>query len=52
MQVEWLAQLIHLLPRDGMYRVHVGPYANASEARQAAERIGAALGTKPVVVTR
>jgi rare lipoprotein A len=52
MQVEWLSQLIHLLPRDGMYRVHVGPYASASEARQAAERIGAALGTKPVVVTR
>jgi rare lipoprotein A len=52
MQVEWLAQLLHLFPRDGMYRVHAGPYASPGEARQAAERIGAALGTKPVVVTR
>jgi rare lipoprotein A len=52
MQLEWLAQLLHLLPRDGMYRVQVGPYASASEARQVAERIGAALGTKPVIVTR
>jgi rare lipoprotein A len=52
MQVEWLAQLLHLFPRDGMYRVHVGPYASAIEARQAAERIGAALGIRPVIVNR
>lgn len=51
-QVEWLAQALHLFPRDGMYRVHAGPYPSPSEARQAAERIGLALGTKPVVVTR
>ncbi|MGZ5228426.1 MAG: septal ring lytic transglycosylase RlpA family protein [Burkholderiales bacterium] len=52
MQVEWLAQLLHLFPRDGMYRVHVGPYASTIEARQAAKRIGAALGIKPVIVNR
>lgn len=51
-QVEWLAQLLHLFPRDGMYRVHAGPYASSSEARQAAERIALSLGVKPVVVTR
>jgi hypothetical protein len=34
-----------------MYRVHAGPYASPNEARQAAERIGSALGTRPVVVT-
>ena len=49
-QVEWLAQQLHLVPRDGMYRVHAGPYSSASEARQAAERVGLALGMKPVVV--
>ena len=51
-QVEWLAQTLHLFPRDGMYRVHAGPYASQSEARLAAERIAFALGTRPVVVTR
>jgi rare lipoprotein A len=52
LQVEWAAQLLHLFPRDGMYRVHAGPYASSSEARVAAERIASALGTRPVVVTR
>ena len=51
-QVDWLAQTLHLFPRDGMYRVHAGPYASQSEARLAAERIAFALGTRPVVVTR
>jgi rare lipoprotein A len=51
-RVEWVAQLVHLYPRDGMYRVHVGPYASQSEARLAAERIAFALGTRPMVVTR
>lgn len=51
-QVEWLAQLLQLIPRDGMYRIHAGPYSTAAEARQAAERISAALGTRPVLVTR
>jgi rare lipoprotein A len=51
-QVEWAAQILHLFPRDGMYRVHAGPYASSSEARLAAERIATALGTRPVVVTR
>jgi rare lipoprotein A len=51
-QVEWAAQLLHLFPRDGMYRVHAGPYATSSEARLAAERIATALGTKPMVVSR
>jgi rare lipoprotein A len=51
-QVEWAAQLLHLFPRDGMYRVHAGPYASSSEARLAAERIASALGTRPLVVTR
>ena len=51
-QVEWLAQSIHLFPRDGLYRVHAGPYASAGEARLAADRVGLALGAKPVIVTR
>ena len=51
-QVEWLAQALHLFARDGMFRVHAGPYPSSLEARQAAERVASALGMKPVVVTR
>jgi peptidoglycan lytic transglycosylase len=52
LQVEWLAQLLHLFARDGLYRIHAGPYASSYEARQAAERIALTLGAKPLVVTR
>jgi rare lipoprotein A len=51
-QVEWIAQLLHLFTRDGIYRVHAGPYATASDARQAAERIALTLGVRPLVVMR
>lgn len=51
-QVEWLAERLHVLPREGLFRVHAGPYASPAEARQAADRVAVALGVKPVVVTR
>lgn len=52
-QIEWLSQILHLVPRDdGIFRVHAGPYSNSWEARQAADRIASAFGVKPVVVTR
>ena len=51
-QLDWLAQTLHLFPRDGIYRVHAGPYPSTVEARQAAERVALAVGSKPVVVTR
>ncbi len=52
-QIEWLGQLLHLVPRDdGIYRVHAGPYPSSWEARLAADRIASAIGIKPVVVTR
>ena len=51
-QLDWLAQTLHLFPRDGMYRVHAGPYPSAIEARQAAERVALAVGSRPVIVTR
>ena len=46
---DWLADRLQVREREGLYRVHVGPYANPGEARQAAERIALALGVKPVV---
>ncbi len=51
-QVSWLADTIHIYPRDGLYRVHAGPYASRDEARAVADRIGQAFGIKSFVLTR
>jgi len=51
-QVEWLASTLHVFSRDGLFRVHAGPYAREAEARQAAERVNQALGVRPFVLTR
>ena len=51
-QVDWLASALHVYPRDGLFRVHAGPYANQSDARAAADRISQSLGIKPMVLTR
>jgi rare lipoprotein A len=52
LQIDWLAERLQIFPRDGLYRVHAGPYTNQTEARQTADRIGQALGIKPVVLVR
>ncbi len=51
-RIDWLAPLLHVYPKDGLFRVHAGPYANQAEARAAAGRIGQALGIKAMVLTR
>jgi rare lipoprotein A len=51
-QVDWLGPSLHVYTRDGLFRVHTGPYANPEEARQAADRLAEALGIKPIVVNR
>ncbi|MGH8662021.1 MAG: septal ring lytic transglycosylase RlpA family protein [Burkholderiales bacterium] len=51
-QVEWLASALHLFSRDGLFRVHAGPYPREVEARRDADRIGQALGVRPFVLTR
>jgi rare lipoprotein A len=48
-QFDWLADRLQVREREGLYRVHVGPYGSEGEARQAADRIALALGVKPVV---
>ena len=52
MQVDWLASALHVFPKDGLFRVHAGPYANQAEARSAADRISQALGIKAMVLVR
>jgi len=50
LQFEWMAERLQVRSREGLFRVHAGPYASPDEARLAAARIAAALGAKPVVV--
>ena len=49
-QLGWLAARLHVLPRNGLYRVHAGPYTSQAEARHIAERIGDSLGPRPVLL--
>jgi rare lipoprotein A len=51
-QVDWLAPALHVYPKDGLFRVHAGPYASEPAARAAADRISQALGIKPMVFVR
>jgi peptidoglycan lytic transglycosylase len=51
-QVEWMEPALHVYPKDGLFRVHAGPYANRAEARAAADRISQALGIKAIVLLR
>jgi rare lipoprotein A len=51
-QIEWLASTLHISARDGLYRVHAGPYPREVEARQDADRISQSLGVRPFVLTR
>ena len=51
-QVDWLTDMLQIFTRDGLYRVHAGPYAGEAEARRAADRVSQALGVRPFVLTR
>ncbi len=51
-QIDWLAETLHIYPRDGLYRVQTGPYASRNEARSVADRISQAFGVRPFVLTR
>ena len=48
-EFEGSGKQISLYQKDGLVRVHVGPYANQGEARTNAEKLQARLGFKPVV---
>ena len=51
-QLAWLNDTIQVYPRDGMFRLHLGPYRSRDEANGMAEKIREALQFKPVVVVR
>ncbi|HMW52356.1 MAG TPA: septal ring lytic transglycosylase RlpA family protein [Rhodocyclaceae bacterium] len=45
-------ETVSLLASDGKYRLHLGPFPSAQEARSMAERIATTLKLKPSVVQR
>jgi rare lipoprotein A len=51
-ELDWLAGAIGLYLRDGVYRVHAGPYVDRTEADRIATRIEQSGDLRPVVITR
>lgn len=50
-QLAWLNDTIHVREGEGgLYRLHLGPYVSADDARRVAERIDAELRLAPVLV--
>lgn len=48
----WLSEKLHVVPDDGRYRLHAGPFASAEEAGGVAERIRKAVNLQPMLVMR
>jgi len=51
-QLAGFNETLSIFTKDGLFRVHAGPYANRSEAQNAADKLGATLGFKPVLLIR
>lgn len=51
-QLAWLSAQLQIYTRDGLFRVHAGPFANHHEARQAADRISQSMGIKPLMLVK
>ena len=51
-ELAWLNDPIHVVPGNGLFRLQLGPYADAEAARAVAERIRGELNFSPVVVSR
>ena len=51
-EITWLAGAIGMYARDGLYRVHAGPYADRTQADDVARRIEQSMDLKPILITR
>lgn len=51
-ELKWLRESVLVLSSEGKYRLHIGPFPSAAEARSMAERIAGTLKLKPFVVQR
>jgi len=50
--VAWLSDSIEIFLRDGIYRLHLGPYRDRDQAAGMVERLRRDIELKPVYVTR
>ena len=48
----WLAETIQVIGGESLFRLHLGPYRTAEEARAIAERIRAEVSLSPLLVVR
>ena len=51
-EVGWLNDSIEILPRDGLFRLQLGPYRDREQAGGMAERLRRDIELKPVFVSR
>ncbi len=51
-QLSWLNKTVEIYQREGLFRLHLGPYRDRAEANAAAEQIRETLAFKPVVIQR
>jgi rare lipoprotein A len=51
-ELKWLKESVSVLASEGKYRLQLGPFPSAPEARSIAERIATTLKLKPYVVQR
>jgi rare lipoprotein A len=51
-EVGWLTDPIEISQRDGLYRLHLGPYLNRDLASNMADRLRREIELRPVYVTR
>ncbi|MEO7320260.1 MAG: septal ring lytic transglycosylase RlpA family protein [Nitrosospira sp.] len=47
-----LTNTLSMVSKDGLFKVHAGPYADHAVARQAADKIAQALSIKPILLLR
>ncbi len=52
MDLGWLSDSMNVYKKDGLYRVHAGPYSSREEADRAAERVQKELGFKALILDR
>ena len=51
-QLAGFSEALSIFTKDGLFRVHAGPYANRSDAQRGADKLGATLGFKPLLLIR
>ena len=51
-ELKWLKESVSVLASEGKYRLQLGPFPSAPEARSIAERIATTLKLKPYLIQR